>query len=504
MNNKTETPGVGVILAAGIGSRLRPMTNTKPKCLVTTAGVPLLQYQIDAYIEAGIHRLIIVVGYEGAAVRNYCKHIKDVEIAIVENVDYETTNNMYSLYLTRDLIGGESFILNNADLSIDPQIISRLVADPAFDAIAVDTSLYNEESMKVAVDAGGRITDISKQVTEADSFACSIDFYKFSATAGAVMFAEISKIVEAEGNLKDWTEVAMQRLIHKGELDFSPCDIAGLPWVEIDNYQDLALSDRIFSGLDSKLQDVENVLFDLDGTLYVGSTVVPGAADAISRLKESGKSVYFLSNNSSKSKSDYVERLGSLGIAADEAQIVLSTDGLIDYLRSERVEKIHVLGTNSLKKTLMDEGFRIDADKPEYVVLGYDTELNYQKLVTACHYINDGVDILATHCDMFCPSESGPVPDIGALIEMIKLTTGKTPIKVFGKPNPEMVKPLVNRFSIDPAKTVIVGDRLHTDVRMAGNFGCLSMLVLTGETERDQVEDSEDRPEFVLDSIGDL
>jgi choline kinase len=132
---------LGIILAAGVGSRLRPMTKSKPKCMVTTAGVPILRYQIDAYIEAGVAELIIVVGYEGDAIREYCKHIKNLSISILENSEYENTNNMYSLYLAAKLIGGRSFILNNADLSIDGSIVKRLIEHDSLTAIAVDTSI---------------------------------------------------------------------------------------------------------------------------------------------------------------------------------------------------------------------------------------------------------------------------------------------------------------------------------------------------------------------------
>lgn len=163
-----------------------------------------------------------------------------------------------------------------------------------------------------------------------------------------------------------------------------------------------------------------------------------------------------------------------------------------------------MLGTNSLKKQLMDEGFNIDSTHPEYVVVGYDTELSYQKLRAACRYINDGVDILATHPDVFCPSEFGPLPDIGALLEMLKLTTGRTPKKVFGKPSQDMIELLVEKFDIDPKRTVIVGDRLHTDILMARQAGCYGLLVLTGETTRDQVEGSSVVPDFILQSVADF
>ncbi|BCV44432.1 phosphocholine cytidylyltransferase family protein [Shewanella algae] len=238
---------IGVILAAGVGSRLRPMTNDKPKCLVSTAGKPILQYQLDTYKEAGIKKLIIVVGYEGKAVKDYLKHNKDFDITIIENEAYEDTNNMYSLYLVREHIRGKAFILNNADLSVDSSLVSRMINDKRTDLVAVDTGLFNEESMKITVNGNNKIVDISKKIMEESSFGCSIDFYKFSAESCEIFLTEIESIIEIDSNLKDWTEVAMQRLFMSQKLVFEPLDIKGLSWVEIDNYEDLALSDEIFS-----------------------------------------------------------------------------------------------------------------------------------------------------------------------------------------------------------------------------------------------------------------
>ncbi|MFB2761450.1 NTP transferase domain-containing protein [Shewanella xiamenensis] len=238
---------IGVILAAGVGSRLRPMTNDKPKCLVTTAGKTILQYQLDTYKEAGIKDLVIVVGYEGNKIKDYCKHIKDFNITIIENDIYEDTNNMYSFYLVKDQVKGKPFILNNADLSVDPSLVSKMLNDSRDNLVAVDKGLYNEESMKVTVNSLGNIVDISKKISEKDSYGCSIDFYKFSDTSSQIFFNELERIIEIDKNLKDWTEVAMQRLFKSQLLEFEPFDIQGLSWVEIDNYDDLALSDQIFS-----------------------------------------------------------------------------------------------------------------------------------------------------------------------------------------------------------------------------------------------------------------
>jgi len=157
---------IGVILAAGVGSRLRQMTNKKPKCLVASAGKPILQYQLDSYKNDGVKEIYIVVGYEGSAVKEYCKHIKDIKIYIVENEIYEDSNNMYSLYLLKDVIKGEQFILNNADLTIEDTLITMMLNDERGDLVAVDTGMFNEESMKVSVNDEKKIVDIAKRITK--------------------------------------------------------------------------------------------------------------------------------------------------------------------------------------------------------------------------------------------------------------------------------------------------------------------------------------------------
>jgi HAD superfamily hydrolase (TIGR01450 family) len=465
---------------------------------------PILQYQLDAYKEAGIDEICIVVGYEGQAIINYCKHIKDFKIEIVKNADYENTNNMYSLYLAKNIVNNRPFILNNADLSIDSQIIKKLCESDEPDLIAVDTSLFNEESMKISIDETGIINDISKEINKDAAFGCSIDFYKFSQESCEIFFSKISDIIETEENRKDWTEVAMQRLFKYRELKFKPFDISGLKWVEIDNFFDLSVSDKIFSNYSSWSKDISAYYFDLDGTLYIGEKLIKGALDVIFKLKENGKSIYFLSNNSSKSKSDYVKRLNRFGIECNLEHIILSTDGVFDYMKKRKVKNLYVMGTKSLVKSFIDEGFEIDTHQPEYVIIGYDNELTYSKLATACRLVNNGVDYIMTHPDIFCPSDDGPIPDAGAIRSMIEITTSKKPDLIFGKPSSGMVLHHMHEHGYAAEKCVMIGDRLHTDIEMAKSAGMKSVLVLSGETSRAMVEDMNIKPDVILNTIADM
>lgn len=495
---------IGVILAAGVGSRLRPITNNKPKCLVSVAGKPILQFQIDAYIEAGISELIIIVGYEKEAVKEYCKHIKNIKINIIDNDNYENTNNMYSLYLAKNFIYNKSFILNNADLAIDKNILTHLIKYNSPSAVAIDTSIFNDESMKVTINSSGYISDISKQISQQNSAGCSIDFYKFSSQDSKILVDKICHIIEKENNLNNWTEVAMQQLFQANEIKCLPCDIAGLRWVEIDNYDDLAIADKIFSGFDQKFKKIESIIFDLDGTLYIGNTFIDGASDTLKKLKQEGKNLFFVSNNSSKDKSYYINKLKQLYIQLSQDQIILSTDGIINYCLEKNIKEVYILGTQTLHVEFQKNAINPISENPEYVIIGYDTELDYQKVITACKYINHGADILLTHPDIFCPTEEGPIPDVGAIAEMIAISTGKRPVKVFGKPNAETLSTLIQNKQINPDTTLIIGDRLHTDIKLAQNTGCYSMVVLSGETSREKLENAAIIPDFILRSVKDI
>ncbi|MFC1508712.1 HAD-IIA family hydrolase [Candidatus Omnitrophota bacterium] len=493
-----------IILATGIGYRLRPMTNNIPKCLVKTAGKPLLQYQLDAYEKAGVTDIYIVVGYEGQAIRDYCKHHKNLKITIIDNEIYGNTNNMYSLYLAKEFLQDNPFILNNADLVVSDELVSKIVQSEYESLIAVDVGSYNDESMKVSIDQHNKITDISKLLSKKDSYGCSLDFYKFSRESGTILFNEIENIIEKDHNQKDWTESALQRLFKRGELHCNILDISGLSWVEINDYDDLAQSDELFSQLNKTVGDYDHYCFDLDGTMYVSDNMIPGAVEIFKKLKKNGKTITFLSNNSSKNAYDYVEKLHAFGVDCDVSEIVISTNSAIKFLLKNNVKKIYVLGTESLQESVIEAGIELCTHDPEYVLIGYDTELSYSKLITASRLINQGVDLLATHCDNFCPSLDGPIPDVGAMLAMIEKTSGVKPKKIFGKPSPEMLFDACAFRGVEPKRTVMIGDRLYTDIKMAERAGIDSILVLTGETTRDMLEDSDIQPTYVLTSVSKL
>lgn len=234
----------------------------------------------------------------------------------------------------------------------------------------------------------------------------------------------------------------------------------------------------------------------------MGDKSINGAKEFIAKLKAMNKYVYFLSNNSSKSKLNYVKKLNSMGIKASEEEIILSTDGVIEFLLKEGIKDIFIVGTESMKQAFENAGFNITSNNPRYVVLGYDTELTYSKIRQAALLLQKGIDLIATHCDMVCPTPEGPIPDIGSMLALFQTATGKRPIEIFGKPNSEMVSHIIEHHRTRIEETVVIGDRLYTDMKLARNVGCDFICVLSGETHREN--STIDQPYLIVKNIGEL
>jgi HAD superfamily hydrolase (TIGR01450 family) len=246
------------------------------------------------------------------------------------------------------------------------------------------------------------------------------------------------------------------------------------------------------------------VFLDLDGTIYMGNALIPGAKEFLKFLKERGIFIYFLSNNSSRSKADYVRKLSKLGIDTDTERIILSTDGVIAYLLHKKTKNILVLGTKSMREEFRQAGFHTTSRSPRYIVLGFDTELTYEKLKKAALFMQDGVKLLATHPDLVCPTPEGLIPDTGSMLALLEKATGKKPFKIFGKPNREMIIHILKKHRTSPAKVVMIGDRLYTDMELARRIPCDSILVLSGETRKKDLEQIADQPNLVVESIASL
>jgi len=258
------------------------------------------------------------------------------------------------------------------------------------------------------------------------------------------------------------------------------------------------------SGLDESLDGIAAVFLDLDGTIYLGDGLIEGASQFLDRLEQHGIRRFFLSNNSSKSVSQYLEKLRIMGIDATEGEILLSTHDLISWLSDEGVVDTFLVGTEGMREMLESSGFSTVSDDPEYVVLGYDTEINYGKLATASIHLHNGVPMVASHPDMVCPSPVGDLPDTGAYMALFEATTGVRPKHVCGKPNKGMILHKIKEIGIQPSNCAMVGDRLYTDMEMADRAGVHGILVLSGEATREDLDLSNLKPSLVVDSVASL
>lgn len=231
-----------LILAAGLGSRLAPLTDSCPKSLIQVNGKPILFQQLDSLLMNGVSDIAVVAGYkakilEKAVIENY------PNVHIIENRDYAETNNMYSAYIARGKMGGQGFLLMNADVFFDASVISSLLRFPAENAIVTDIGTYIAESMKVTAE-NGRLTAIAKTIPLEQAFGTTIDVYKFSPLAANAFFSVCEDYIVKKGEKKLWSEVALNDILP--QVQFAPCPVDGR-WLEIDDYIDLATAEKLFA-----------------------------------------------------------------------------------------------------------------------------------------------------------------------------------------------------------------------------------------------------------------
>ena len=231
-----------VILAAGLGSRLRPITNEVPKCMVPVNGIRIIDKQLDNLLSNGVDDIYVVDGYKAEVLSRHLS--KDYpQVHIVPNPRYAETNNMYSLYLTAPFVKGEEFMLMNADVYYDSSIVKGILQNEG-SIIACDCSQYLEESMKITLD-GDFINHISKRISEEDYYAVSIDVYRISAEDSLVLFNEVEYTIKCRKDENSWTEVALDNIFERTH--FKPYIIEGR-WFEIDNHEDLHKAEELFNG----------------------------------------------------------------------------------------------------------------------------------------------------------------------------------------------------------------------------------------------------------------
>ena len=259
--------------------------------------------------------------------------------------------------------------------------------------------------------------------------------------------------------------------------------------------------------LQETIRSMKLYLFDLDGTLYLGDRLYPFTIRLLDRIRQTGGRYLFMTNNSSKSVEDYIQKLARLGIPSTREDYITSAQATAWYLlQHHRNQRLYVCGTESLKQELRLAGLTVteEADEAQCIVMGFDTELTFRKLWDVSWLLSTRqIPYIATNPDYVCPTEFGSVPDCGSVCDMIYNATKKRPL-VIGKPEALMPKLAMERLGISPEEACCVGDRIYTDIRSGLNAGITTLLVLSGETTREILEASDVKPHFVITDAGEI
>lgn len=248
-------------------------------------------------------------------------------------------------------------------------------------------------------------------------------------------------------------------------------------------------------------------LFDMDGTIYEENKLFTGTIELLKQITEKGGKYVFITNNSSKSIKDYIRKVNGLGIIADEHNFFTSSQATALYLHKCYPQaKVYCQGTKSLILELKEFGICVTEDIEDdvaVVLVGFDTELTSEKLRKTCYLLKRDIPFVATNCDLRCPVEFGYIPDCGSICQMLSNATNKMPIYI-GKPEPMMIEFAMAKLGFSKDETVVVGDRLYTDIASGNNSGVTSLCVLTGEATVEDINASTDKPTFTFKSVEEI
>ncbi len=255
-----------------------------------------------------------------------------------------------------------------------------------------------------------------------------------------------------------------------------------------------------------RLSGIRCFLLDMDGTFYLGDRLIDGSLDFLEALRRTGRDAWFLTNNSSKSASAYVEKLTRMGVPEPfRSQVMTSGHAAAHYLMAQYPEgRGYLLGNDVLRAELTEMGLTFTEDDPDYVLVAFDTTLDYAKMCMVCDFIRAGKPYIATHPDFNCPTETGFIPDMGAIMAFIEASTGRKADIILGKPFGGIVREAQMRTGYQLHEMAMVGDRLYTDVATGVNHGMTGILVLSGEATMDDVAQSDVKPDLIFGRLSDM
>ena len=254
-----------------------------------------------------------------------------------------------------------------------------------------------------------------------------------------------------------------------------------------------------------KLLNCRLFLLDMDGTLYLGDEVFDGAVDFIRTLEKQSKDYIYLTNNSSRAGTDYITRLLRLGFPCEAKNVFTSGMATGLYLNEKyKGARVYLVGTKAFQRELLSYGINLVEENADVVVAGFDTELVYEKLNKAVHFLRRGAAFIEANPDWVCPMPNDEVlPDCGSICALLTAASGVEPV-VIGKPNRNMVDIISNMTGVPNEQICCVGDRLYTDIAVAQNAGAVSLLVMSGETTPKMLEEAERKPDYVLKDVKQL
>ena len=251
---------------------------------------------------------------------------------------------------------------------------------------------------------------------------------------------------------------------------------------------------------------IRGFLVDLDGTFYLSDHLLPGAAEFLRVTSGVHMPVLFLSNNSSKNRAAYVQKIAGMGLDVPPEKILVSGEATARYLLTRAPAGTHVavFGTPELEQEFREVGFTLDMADPAYVVLGFDTTIDYAKLTRLCDLVRAGLPYIATHPDYNCPVAGGFIPDIGAMMALVAASTGRKADVIVGKPNRPMLDMAAARLELPFDALCMIGDRLYTDIAMGQTAPIHTALVLSGETRPADLGQSPFKPDYVFENLAEV
>lgn len=255
-----------------------------------------------------------------------------------------------------------------------------------------------------------------------------------------------------------------------------------------------------------KLLNSKLFLLDMDGTLYLGDEVFDGAVDFINTIEDTGRKYIYLTNNSSRAGIDYVTRLRRLGFPCKMENVFTSGMATAMFINSRFPgAEVYPVGTKAFMSELESYGVKLgDSENVKVVCVGFDTELTYEKLDKAVHYLRRGAFFVAANPDWVCPMPADEVlPDCGSICALLTAASGVKP-EFIGKPNRNMVDIISEKTGIPNENICCVGDRLYTDIAVAQNAGAVSVCVLSGESSLEDIKATERKPDYVLKNVAEI